>query len=103
MTDAPLDWFDTYLRDVPDLLSAQPVEPVLDHDHVVDGVGVLDEVLHRVPRQGLDHRFREAPALQDRELDLERPEGRELPEEGDALRPGLHEDRRAGAEARRLM
>jgi putative CocE/NonD family hydrolase len=25
MTDAPLDWFDTYLRDMPDLLSEQPV------------------------------------------------------------------------------
>jgi putative CocE/NonD family hydrolase len=25
MTDAPLDWFDTYLRDVPDLLSERPV------------------------------------------------------------------------------
>src|SRR3954452_124195 len=25
MTDAPLDWFDTYLRDQPDLLSKQPV------------------------------------------------------------------------------
>ncbi len=25
MTDAPIDWFDTYLRDVPDLLSTQPV------------------------------------------------------------------------------
>jgi hypothetical protein len=49
-------------------LAAEPADPVLKLQVVVDAVGVLHQVVHGVPRQRLHDRLGQAAAAEDREL-----------------------------------